>query len=45
MKLVANILDNELLSLKARINFSKKIGHVVKLMCVFLKIVTYMKLH
>ena len=33
MKLVVNILDNELCSLKARINFNRnKIGHVVKLM-------------
>ena len=31
MKLVVNILDNELWSSKARINFSKEIGHVVKL--------------
>ena len=37
MKLVVNILDNELFSSKARINFNKnKIGHVVKLMCFFL---------
>ena len=34
MKLVLNILDNELCSLKARINFNRnKIIHVVKLMC------------
>ena len=33
MKLVVNILDNELCSLKARINFNRnKIVHVVKLM-------------
>ena len=38
MTLVVNILDNELRSSKARINFSKKIGHVVKLMFVFLNI-------
>ena len=31
MKLVVNILDNELWSSKATINFSKKISHVVKL--------------
>ena len=31
MKLVVNILDNELCSSKARINFNRnKIGHVVK---------------
>ena len=37
MKLVVNILDNELCSSKARINFNRnKIGHVVKLMCFFL---------
>ena len=33
MKLVVNILDNELCSSKARINFNRnKIGHVLKLM-------------
>ena len=32
MKLVVNILDNELCSSKAKINFNRnKIGHVVKL--------------
>ena len=37
MKLVFNILDNELCSSKARINFNRnKIGHVVKLMRFFL---------
>ena len=41
MKLVVNILHNKLWSSKARINFSKKIGHVVKLMCVFLNIVQW----
>ena len=36
MKLVVNILDNELCSSKVRINFNRnKIGHVVKLMCFF----------
>ena len=35
MKSVVNILDNELCSSKARINFNRnKIGHVVNL-CVF----------
>ena len=34
MKLVVNILDNELCSSKAIINFNRnKIGLVVKLMC------------
>ena len=38
MKLVVNILDNELCSSKARINFNRnKIGHVVKLMRFFLE--------
>ena len=38
MKLVVNILDNELCSSKDRKKFSRnKIGHVLKLMC-FLKI-------
>ena len=37
MKLVAKILDNELRSSKTRINFIKKIGHVVKLMFVFFR--------
>ena len=41
MKLVVNILDYELWSSKARINFSKKIGHVVKLMFFFLNIVQW----
>ena len=37
MKFVVNILDNELCSSKARINFNRnKIDHVVKLMCFFL---------
>ena len=42
MKLVVNILDNELRSSKARINFckKKKIGHVVKLMFVFLNMIS-----
>ena len=44
MKLVVNILDNELWSSKARINFSKKIGHVVKVMFVFLNIVLYLSI-
>ena len=39
MNLVVNILDNELCSSKARINFNRnKTGHVVKLMCFFLKL-------
>ena len=34
MKLVVNVLANELSSSKARINLNRnKIGHVVKLMC------------
>ena len=38
MKLVVNILDNELCSSKARINFNRnKIGRVVKLMRFFLE--------
>ena len=40
MKLVVNILDNELCSSKARINFNRnKIGHVLKL--VFLNIIQW----
>ena len=39
MKLVVNILDNELCSSKARITFNRnKIGDVVKLMCLSLPI-------
>ena len=34
MELVVNILDNELCSSKARINFNRnETGHVVKLLC------------
>ena len=34
MKLAVNILENELCSSKARVNFNRnKIGHVVKLTC------------
>ena len=41
MKLVVNILDNELCSSKARINFNRNtVGNVVKLMC-FLNIIQW----
>ena len=53
MKSVVNSLDNELRSSKARKNFSKKIGHLVKLMflflnkkkCLFYNMITVESLH